>query len=303
MRWLNLQPLAHCQKLKTDKEICLKRSNVHHLISKASTLLSKANICCPVFEAELFLSYVLHIQRHVLYIDLPFVPKSKEKQFFNLVLKRCQHIPVSYILGNVYFYESLFYIKPGVFIPRPETELIIESVCWLFQDKTLPLKILDIGTGSGVLAISLAKIFPRSTLIATDISKKAINTAKKNIALHHLQQRICIFRADIIPDISKTFDIIVTNPPYLTEEEIKDLPEEVKKEPLCAVYGGKTGIDVIKKIMERAVLILNPAGFIIMEISPSNLHFFKHIDAYGFKICDIRKDINGIERIVILKRI
>jgi release factor glutamine methyltransferase len=265
-------------------------------------LFSKAGISSPVFEAELLLANLLGIQRYNLYINPTFVSKKIERRFFNLVLKRCNHFPVAYLLGNTYFYGYGFKIKPGVFIPRPETETIIDVACHLFKDKTKKLRILDICTGSGVLAIVLAKIFPSSKVIATDISRKAVNTAEENISLHKLKNRVDVLRTDIFPDRNEKFDLIVSNPPYLTDVEMKDIPDEVKKEPFRALYGGVNGMDTIKKIIDIAPGILKKGGFIIMEISPHQVSYFRDTGIHELKFFGIFKDIYGLERVAVLKK-
>lgn len=273
------------------------------MIKRAAELLSKAGVDNPVFEVEVFLAHLLNTQRHNLYVNPPFISKNIERKFFKFVLKRCSHIPVAYILRNVYFYGYNFKIRPGVFIPRPETETIIDVVCQLFEDKPEPLKILDICTGSGVLAIVLAKIFANSNVIATDISKKAVSTAKENVSLHGLEGRVCICRADILPNFNGRYDLIVSNPPYLTDDEMKSVPEEVKKEPACALYGGPEGIDIIKRIIIASANVLNKGGFIVMEIAPRHIRYFKQLNICSLNLFKIHKDICGYERVVVLRKI
>ncbi|HQL65420.1 MAG TPA: peptide chain release factor N(5)-glutamine methyltransferase [bacterium] len=303
MKRLKLQHIRHCQRSKPSRESPKKKHSFPvTLIHRASDLFSKAGISSPVFEAELFLASLLGIRRHNLYINPTFVSKKIERKFFNIVLKRCNHFPVAYLLGNTYFYEYGFKIKPGVFIPRPETETIIDVACHLFKDKTKRLRILDICTGSGVLAIVLAKIFLSSRVIATDISKKAVNTAEENISLHKLKNRVDVLRTDIFPDKNEKFDLIVSNPPYLTDVEMKDIPDDVKKEPFRALYGGEKGIDIIKKIVDIVPYILKRGGFIIMEISPYQVSYFKDTDIHGLEFFGIFKDIYGLERVAVLKK-
>ncbi|HON05366.1 MAG TPA: peptide chain release factor N(5)-glutamine methyltransferase [bacterium] len=303
MKRLKLQHIKHCQRSKPSRESPKKKhSCLVALIHRAAELLSNAGISNPVFEAELFLANLLDVQRHDLYLNPHFVSKKIERKFFNIVLKRCNHFPVAYLLGNAYFYEYSFKIKPGVFIPRPETETIIDVACDLFKDKTKPLKILDICTGSGILAIVLAKIFTNSKIIAVDISEKAVNIARKNISLHKLENRVNVLRTDIFPDKNENFDFIVSNPPYLTDVEMKNIPDEVKREPFQALYGGISGMDIIKRIIDITPRILKKDGFIIMEISPHQVSYFRDTDIYGLEFFGIFKDLYGFERVVVLKK-
>ncbi len=273
------------------------------MIRRAAESLSQAGIPGPVFEAELFLAHLLNTQRHNLYVDPPFVARKTERRFFNLIIKRCTHIPASYLLKNTYFYGYSFKIRQGVFIPRPETETIIDVVCKLFEDKTQSLKILDVCTGSGNLAIVLAKIFLNSEVVATDISRKAVNTARENVSLHGLENRVGILRADIFPDNIGKFDLIVSNPPYLTDDEMKSIPEEVRREPVKALSGGKTGLKYINKILSNAPRYLANGGFVILETGYNQSKFLRNKKFPQLKLTSIEKDFNGFERVGIFRKV
>ncbi|MGC9066258.1 MAG: N5-glutamine methyltransferase family protein, partial [Candidatus Ratteibacteria bacterium] len=164
------------------------------------------------------------------------------------------------------------------------------------------INILDVCTGCGVLAIVLAKVFPESVIFATDISQRAVNLARKNVKCHNLNDRVFIHRANIVSKkIRKKFSLIVSNPPYLTKEEIRTVSEEVKKEPLSALNGGHDGMRVIRRILKIASDLLEKDGFLILEISPWQVKFFQNLEKYGLVLVKVFKDISGAERVVVLK--
>lgn len=267
-------------------------------------MLSEAGIPSPLFESELILAHLLNTQRHNLYIEKFSISPRLEKEFFYLVSKRANRIPLAYLLKNTYFYGYRFYITRGVFIPRPETETIVKTAIELSKDTNQRLNILDICTGCGALAIVLAKTFPYSRVIATDISKRAVMVAKKNVTLHNLASRVSVFHSDIIPEnITDKFSLIVSNPPYLTKQEILQADEEVKKEPVLSLYGGKDGMEIISRILKIIPEILSKNGHIIFEISPDQVEHFKKLEDKNFNLFSVCKDMSGTERVVILKKI
>ncbi len=246
----------------------------------------------------------MNVERHMLYTSPPPITDDIKKNFFRLISKRCQHIPIAYLLKCAYFWGYQFRIEPGVFIPRTETETIILAATDLIANPEAKIHIIDICTGSGALAVVLAKIFPESVVFATDISQKAVNIAKKNVRFHNLQDRVFVYRANIInKKIDRKFSLIVSNPPYLTREEIDDAPEEVRKEPLRALKGGTDGMAVIRRIMRIAPELLEEDGFLLFEISPWQVKFFQNLEKYGLILVKIVKDINGVERVVVLKQV
>ncbi|MCM8806080.1 MAG: peptide chain release factor N(5)-glutamine methyltransferase [Candidatus Omnitrophica bacterium] len=274
------------------------------LIKTAGKILTDAGIKNSRFESELILSHLLNIERWNLYVNPPEINSIIEKNFFSLIKKRAQHIPIAYLLKKTYFFNLCFEITSGVFIPRPETETIVIAAMHLFPDKNLKMNVLDVGTGCGALAITIARLFPHATVYATDISKRAVKIAKKNVFLYGLDSRVFVRRADIISgNIRERFSLIVSNPPYLTEDEIKSAPEEVRKEPFRALYGGKNGMEVILKILKKTRDIIERHGFLIFEVSPSQIEFFSDLSDYGFVRCYVFKDISGVERVVVLRKI
>ena len=179
------------------------------------------------------------------------------------LLKR--NMPLEYITEKVQFMDFTLHIKPGVFIPRIETEHLVE----LIQDQmhTEPQHILELGTGSGAIAIALAHMFPRSIIIATDISSEALQCASMNIKRHHLDDRISCVRCNLFNGIHHRFDLVVSNPPYICSSRLDSLPKSVREfEPVQALDGGHRGIAIIESLIKDAATYIRSSGTIALEI-------------------------------------
>lgn len=224
--------------------------------------------------------------------------KNERKKFIEIVEKLKNGIPLGYILKEEKFFDLDLGVKEGVFIPRPETEFLVNYVLNLNLKKKI--KIMDIGTGSGAIAISIKKNLKFSSLFASDISLKSLFQAKKNAKKYKL--KINFFCGDLFKPVKGKFDLIVSNPPYIPEEFMKKLPENVKKEPEIALNGGFEGLKIIDKILKNAKFFLKKDGFLIMEIGENQ---FKKIKKNGIKLgynfVDKVKDFLNIERIISFK--
>ncbi len=227
--------------------------------------------------------------------------------------------PVQYIIGHTEFCGLDLIVNEDVLIPRPETELLVERVSGLAGERVSGLKILDLCTGSGNIAIalthslslsvnadsgnSLTKAIPDCKIVASDISRSALDIARRNAVHHDVSDRIEFIKSDLFGAIEDRFDIIVSNPPYIARFEFATLQKEVLKEPRLALDGGEDGLDFYRKIIQAAPDHLNPDGHILFEIGFGQLDGVrKIIEANGvFEIIEVKKDWNGIDRIVILK--
>ena len=270
-------------------------------MKKGSGILQKAGIGEPVLESEIILSRLLGLERFRLYLEPLEIPGRTVREYFEIIRKRALRIPLAYLTGRTYFWNHEFDIRPGVFIPRPETELLIESAKEKFNRKTI-FDILDVGTGCGNIAISLAFEFPACTVTATDISRKSLKLAKKNAFKLGVENKIKFFLCDLFPARKQLWDLIVSNPPYITGKEMEQLQPEVRKEPKRALYGGKYGLRFYKKILKYAPLRLKNDGFLLMEISPSVKDFFLRNDFQDFRLIEMKKDLCGLERMVLLQK-
>ncbi len=224
---------------------------------------------------ERLLAHVLHYDRVKLYINFDRPLKQDELQEFkSLLLRRAKREPLQYILGETEFYSLSLNVRPGVLIPRPETEILIETAIDSIEDKTAELSILDIGCGSGAITVALAVHFNNATIQAVDISKSAIETSRENAMRHKVDNRIHFHRSDFLEwgneaIFESGFDLIVSNPPYISFEEKNTLEPEVKEfEPADALFAEEP-LQFYKAIADFAQANLSQSGRVICEISPN----------------------------------
>ncbi|OGC15563.1 protein-(glutamine-N5) methyltransferase, release factor-specific [candidate division WOR-1 bacterium RIFOXYC2_FULL_37_10] len=197
--------------------------------------------------------------------------------------------------------ELDFIVDKSVLIPRPETEELVSLVVNRLRDsKRQSLNVLDIGTGSGCIAVTLAKYIPQAKVWATDISEEALEIAKKNAKKHGILDRIKLIKGDLFADIKEKFDIIISNPPYIPTDDIENLEPNVKGfEPREALDGGKDGLDIVRKIIEEASIYLKPDGILMLELEyRQSKKVEKLIKNKGYKNIEIIKDFAGLNRII-----
>ncbi len=218
-----------------------------------------------------------------------------------------QFTPVQYIIGHTEFCGLDLVVNEDVLIPRPETELLVEKAIEVASGKGKGARILDLCTGSGCVAVSIAHALTKDAtgckIVASDISANALDVAKLNAARHGASDRIEFIKSDLFDSIEDRFDIIVSNPPYIARKEFETLQKEVLKEPRVALDGGEDGLDFYRKIIHAAPGHLNPDGHILFEIGFGQADEIRKIIESGgaFKAIEIKKDFNDIERIAIAK--
>ncbi len=239
---------------------------VSQLINVGSKLLKQKNIKSHLLDSELILSEIMNMSREkILISEDDNVSKKNISTFNKLIQRRLNNEPIAYILKKREFWSKNFFINRNTLIPRPETELLVEKVIEVLRNKH-PF-ILDIGTGSGCILLSILKNIPKSKGIGIDISKKAIDVAKKNSKNLNLHHRSKFLNKEINNVYNYKFDLIVSNPPYIRSHEIKNLSDEIKKfEPRKAIDGGNDGLDVIKKVIYKSTTILKKSGILALEI-------------------------------------
>ena len=271
------------------------------ILKKGENFLKKNNIKSPHLDAELILSKVLKKRRETILLNINNELKNTEIiKFNNYLLRRQQNEPMAYILGYKYFWKYKFLTDKSVLIPRPDTELIIEEALnYLPNSKSK--KILDIGTGSGCIVISLLKERPKCKATAIDISIKAINAAKSNAKLHQLENKINFINIDIDKYKSYNYDLIISNPPYVSSIELNRLDNDIKfHEPKLALSGGSDGFRNIKKVIIKSKKLLKINGKLILEIGHNQKsRSIKILNENGFYINKISKDLCGKDRCLI----
>ena len=222
-------------------------------------------------DAEVLLAHVRGCQRILLYtaFDTP-VSDAERARFRELVKRRGDGEPVAYLVGNREFFSLPFAVSPAVLVPRPETEGLVVRVIDLCKPLTAS-RIIDVGTGSGAIAVTLAKHLPRARLVATDISPAALAVARENAARHGVAERIEFLECDLLsaPQAAGPWDVIVSNPPYVRDDEFDALPRDVRlHEPKGALVAGPTGVEVVARLAADAVGSLAAGGWLVVEIGP-----------------------------------
>lgn len=245
---------------------------VHQLLKTAAVSLAEAGVEESRLEAELLLQGCLGVSRSRLFLlHDQQVESEQEQRFQEFLSRRCLREPLQYILGSCEFWSLEFYVTPAVLIPRPETEFLLEHVfSTLARDRGRSARnFLDLCTGSGVIAVVVAREFEQATVTAVDYSLDALAVARKNIDRYGLAERIDLVCADLLTPFRDegVFDVIVSNPPYVIAGDLPGLEPEVRDwEPELALSGGETGMDVIDRICRGAVHHLKPGGWLFMEI-------------------------------------
>lgn len=240
---------------------------ISELIKKGMIELKNGNIEEPKLKARLLMQYVLNQTRqYVIVNDMEQLEKNKEKQYLEEIKILKKGVPIEHITHQKEFMKLNFFVDKNVLIPRQDTEILVEEVIKIAQ-KTNAKKILDLCTGSGAIAVSLAKYLPQSEITAIDISNEALKIAKKNAISNNVENQITFVNSDMFTNLNEEkFDIIVSNPPYIKTNVIEKLDIQVKNEPYIALDGGKDGLDFYKKIINESYRYLKYKGYLCLEI-------------------------------------
>ena len=240
--------------------------NASELIKFGSNKLKSVKIRSHKLDTEILLSKTLGKKREDVLINLnQKIDKQKILEFKAYINRRFLSEPIAYILKEKEFWSKVFNVNKSTLIPRPETELMVEQLVKIYKEKSI--FILDIGTGSGCILISLLSELTKSFGIGIDISKKALLVAEQNAQKHNLERNIKFYKRSFEQIENYKFDLIVSNPPYIKSKELKNLNDDIKKyEPKIALDGGNDGLDVIKKVIYKAKYILKLNGLLAIEI-------------------------------------
>ena len=269
------------------------------LIRRASESFCAAGIPDPVNDAALLLSHLTGRPPLALRLDEETVlDPSVIDSFKSLAEQRLSRIPLQYLLGEAPFYGRMFRVDSRVLIPRPETELLCEWALELLKDHSSP-RILDLCCGSGCIGITLKAELPSASVTLSDISPDALDLAAENASLLGADVALC--RSDLLEAFSGTsFDLIISNPPYIPSTDCDTLQEEVLREPRLALDGGKDGLSVYRRIVREAFPRLSPGGFLLMELGIGEDEAVSALlSDYGYESIQIREDLSGIRRMIL----
>ena len=268
----------------------------------ATAQFEKAGIESARLDAEVLLAYVLNVRRLSLYVNM--TQKLTDEQIIryqNLIQRRVDRIPVAYLTGHKEFMGLNFAVTPDVLIPRPDTEILAQGIIEHLQEFKHDLKLADLGTGSGAICVSILKFVENVTAAAVDISKKALEIAQFNAEKFNVDDRIKFYEGNLFePLAGQVFDVIVSNPPYITSEEMKTLQPEIEDEPKLALDGGADGLNFYRKIIDDAPKFLSDGGLLAMEVGLNQSEAVRKMiqDNGNFGYTQTWKDLAGIERVV-----
>lgn len=236
------------------------------ILKTASLFLQQKQISEPRLSAEWLLATLLGMNRVDLYLNFDRPLNEEELSLYRArIARRLKHEPISYIMGHHSFYGLNLDVDPSVLIPRHETEELVEHLLHDLKEKTSFKKVLDLGTGSGAIACALKFKMPALTIHASDVSQEALNIAKANAVRHNLD--ICFHKSDLFSDIKQTFDVVVSNPPYIAKGDKGMLNAQVLNyEPHLALFGGDDGLDFYRLLKDELHKVLNPVSCIYLEI-------------------------------------
>ncbi len=297
--------------------------DVRAALTEAMARLRAAHVPSHALAAELLLMHALDRDRTWLYTH-PEAPLDSNVagNYFALVARRAAGEPVQYLTGKQEFWGLEFEVTPAVLIPRPETELVVEVALERLAERGIkidsgagasgePLRIADVGTGSGCLAVALARELPHAEILATDISVAALDVARRNAARHAVSDRLHFLQTNLLEAVSLSplatrhaplrFDLIVSNPPYIARDEAASLPREVRDyEPSEALFPGPTGIEMYARLIEQAALLLSTGGILVLELgygSSERVREMFHAQQRWHKV-SIANDLAGIPRVL-----
>jgi len=272
-------------------------------LSDAVTQLTAADVGSPRMNAEVLLMFVLGCDRAYLYAHPERELTADESARYDEALaERSRGVPSQYITGHQEFWGLDLIVTPAVLIPRPETEHLVEATLELARAIERP-RIIDVGTGSGCVALALASELTQAEFEAVDISSEALEIARSNAARLALDGRVRFRQTNLLEGVaSESFDFVVSNPPYVGESEADKVQREVRKfEPHIAVFGGPEGLDVYRRLIPQGRAVLRPGGYLLMEIGFSQERAIRELLADWAEVRSV-PDLQGIPRVVVAKK-
>jgi release factor glutamine methyltransferase len=291
----------------SDADQSQKTWKVEDLVRWAAADFQKRGIDTPRLDAEILLAHAICCSRVELYLRFDRVPDRNQLDAFREAVKRRRNRePVAYITGKKAFHDIELAVAPGLFVPRPETELLVdEAVIALRELKEEEIRVLDLGAGTGAIALAIAKALPKVRAWAVDVDPRAVEMTKENAGSLGLDRRVIALEGDGFSPVTKLspFDLIACNPPYVESADIDGLMPEVRDhEPARALDGGPDGLDFIRRLMEKAPSRLKPGGRLLVEVGEGQAGTVEAMAVGELVHESTRRDLQDIPRIVIFRK-
>ena len=281
--------------------------NIREAIKTGMNMLKEKNIEDATLKSKMIMENVLgQNSQYIIVNDLNQLDYEQEKEYFFEIEKLLENNPIEYITNKKEFMNLELYVNQDVLIPRQDTEILVEEVINILQNiKAENIQILDMCTGSGAIAIALAKNVEKCIVDAVDISSGALEVVKKNIVKNKVEGRVNIINSDLFSKVpNKKYNLIVSNPPYIERNVIENLDKQVQKEPIIALDGGEDGLDFYKKIINKASSYLESNGYLCFEIGYNQKNEVQNLLSNSGKYQNIycKKDLCGNDRVIIAKK-
>lgn len=277
---------------------------VRRLLEWTEDFLRKKSFESPRLEAQILLAHALGCKKIDLYVRFSEEPSEEKRTVFReIVKKRSEGTPVAHLVGHREFYSLSFAVSPDVLIPRPETETLVMEALRLLKPLVSP-SVLDLGTGSGCIGLTIAKQHKSSRVTAVDISPKALAIARRNAEQHGVAERVTFLEGDLFAPVAvQTFDLIVSNPPYIAQAEFPTLDPGVRDfEPRSALDGGPDGLDFYRRLAADAGQFLNSGGTILVEIGSTQEESVRALFAEQMIVGNTIRDLGGRPRVIAAQR-
>lgn len=276
-------------------------STVREALQEGASRLSSADT--PFLDAAVLLAHAMGVSKEQLLAAYPDpVPQGVFSRYEEYLDARLRGIPVSYIRNKKEFYGLPFYVDQRVLVPRPDTETLIEHALELLDGRPWMRRVLDLGTGSGCIAVTLAYLRPSLEITAADLSAEALEVAQMN-ARHLLTESPRFLQSDLFAAVDERFDLILSNPPYLTSEELRRMAAENWPEPPAALDGGEDGLDCVRRIVEEGFAYLSDNGYLVLEAGMDQTeHIGELLRRRGYRDVETRRDLGGRHRTICGRR-
>ncbi len=275
---------------------------IKELLEQGRKKLIKNKIEDASFIARILLQFILNMQQTELIQKEMEQVSKKEKQNYEIALQKIiEGIPLQYITKKQEFYGLSFYVDENVLIPQPDTEVLVEEVLNIVK-KEKKENILDICTGSGAIGIALAYHLEKAHITMSDISKEALNIAKRNSIQNKVLEKVTLVQSDLLEKIEGKFDVIVSNPPYIETKVISSLSKQVQKEPHLALDGGEDGLNFYRRLVNEAPKYLKQDGYLCLEIGYNQKEQVLKLAQEQFLKVEVKKDLAGNNRVIICKK-